>query len=345
MHLDLPISSRRSAAWSLLLAAAFAAAAGTGRAATLDAPTVAIDSAIVQFAASGGATLSGPLGIAIDVAGQEIVVANTGGRRLEFYGFDGRPTGSVRHLVSDAEGHRVEGMPRAVAVCPNGDLFVSDVAVPWVERLDFRGRTLDKITLPAPDDRLETGGAGALARTGDGRLFVASRARAGRVYVFDADGRLLAAWGASPAVGATPGVAPAGQLSAITGLATLGDSEVVVTCIGTALAVQVFDAAGRYLRGFGEHDIGPGRFSQPTGVTVTADGRIWVVDSVRSNLQVFDSAGGLVSVLAGHDAAGDWLAPSAVAGDGHGLFAVAELGGNRFRLLRVQNIPGAVASK
>jgi DNA-binding beta-propeller fold protein YncE len=166
------------------------------------------------------------------------------------------------------------------------------------------------------------------ARWTVGRLFVASRARAGRIYVFDADGRRIDAWGVK---GALPG-----QLSAITSLAVVGDSEVIVVCVDTQLGVQVFDASGHYRRGFGVHDIGMGRFSEPTGVTVSSDGRIWVVDSVRANLQVFDRTGTYEGAVEGGNDPAPWLYPSALSSDGHGLLAMSEAGGNRLRLMWLQ---------
>jgi len=111
---------------------------------------------------------------------------------------------------------------------------------------------------------------------------------------------------------------------------------VVVSCIDTELGVQLFDGEGRYRRGFGVHDIGAGRFSAPTGIHVTRDGDIWVVDSVRGNLQVFDATGGYRGAIEGAAASEPWLYPSALAGDGLGLFAMAEAGGNRLRLLWVE---------
>lgn len=284
-----------------------------------------LEQSVVQYVGGGGALLSGPLGIAVDTAGREIVVANTGGRRIEFYDFRARSRGAVAHAVPDESGRLVDGQPRSLVVAPHGDIYLSDLSVPYVDLLDFRGRSLGRIALPSPDDRLETGGAGALALAADGRLFVASRARAGRIYVFDADGRLISAWGEK---GAHPG-----QLSAITSLAVAGDSEVFVACVDTELGVQVFDAAGHYRRGFGIHDIGMGKFSQPTGVTVSSDGRIWVVDSVRANLQVFDRAGTYEGAVDGGSDPAPWLYPSALASDGRGLMAMSEAGGNRLRLL------------
>jgi len=210
------------------------------------------DSTVVQYIGSGGALLSGPLGVALDVAGREVVVANTGGRRLEFYDLRGRSRGAFAHPVPDEKGRLVDGQPRSVAVDRSGNLYLTDISVPYVDVLDFRGRSLARITLPAPDDKLETGGAGALALASDGRLFVASRGSEGRVYAFDADHRPIGVWG-------EPGPKP-GQLSAISSIAVAGDSEVVVTCVATDLGVQVFDLEGHYRRGFGVHDIGPGKF-------------------------------------------------------------------------------------
>jgi len=287
-----------------------------------------LETSVVQYVGGGGALLSGPLGIAVDTAGREIVLANTGGRRIEFFDFRGRPRGAVAHLVPNAAGRLVDGQPRSLVVARHGDIYLSDISVPYVDHLDFRGRSLGRIALPSPDDRLEIGGAGALAMAADGRLFVASRARAGRIYVFDADGQLLGAWGEN---GTQPG-----QLSAITGLAVLGDSEVVVTCVDTELGVQVFDTAGHYRHGFGVHDIGMGRFSQPIGVMVSSDGRIWVVDSVRQNVQVFDRTGTYEGAVDGNNDPAPWLYPSALAGDGRGLLAMSEAGGNRLRLMWVE---------
>lgn len=287
-----------------------------------------LDSLRTAEMGSFGCLLSSPLGVAIDRVAGEVMVANTGSNRIEFYDLTGRPRGSFIHQVESARGEMVSGQPKHVAVDSRGRVLVADAMSPdlWVR--DFRGRLEQRVKLPAPDDRLETGGAGPMAVAADGRVFVASRARQGRVHVFDPDFHWLATWG-------TPGTGP-GQLQVVSALAAHGDSELVITCITTELAVQVFDFEGRYRRGFGIHEIGDGNFSQPSGVAVSPDGRIWVVDAVRKNMQVFDPAGTLVGVLGGGEGPGSWLYPSALASDGRGLFALAESGGNRLRLLWIR---------
>lgn len=289
-----------------------------------------IDSTLVMYEANGARKFEQPLGVAIDAGHDEIVVANTGLGRIEFFGRDGRPHGYFVHRITDDKGVERDGLPRHVATTADGRILVSDTWAPYVDVCDYRGRSLARLTLPAPDDRLADGnGPGAIAVGHDGRIHVASRGKTGRVHAFSPEGEPLFTWGES---GAGPG-----QLSAITALAVAPGGELVVTCVGTEFAVQVFDPTGKYLRGFGVHDIGPGNFSLPTGVVVTPDSRIWVTDGIRHHVQTFDITGKLLGVLGGGEGSGALFYPSALASDGRGLFALVETGGKRLRLWWVRS--------
>lgn len=311
------------------LGAAMAAALAT---VAIEQPAIAdgatqptIDSSLVMYEANGARAFEQPLAVAIDAKHEEIVVANTGLGRVEYFGRDGRPAGYFVHRVTGENGAERDGLPRFVATTGTGEVLVSDTWAAYVDLCDFRGRSLAHITLPAPDDRLADGnGPGAIAVAADGRIFVASRGKSGRVHVFSPAGEHLTTWGVS-------GTAP-GQLASITALATAPTGEVVVTCVATDLAVQLFDAAGKYLRGFGVHDIGLGNFSLPNGVVVTPDSRIWVTDGIRHLVQVFDFTGNLQGELGGGEGPGALFYPSALASDGKGLFALVETGGKRLRL-------------
>lgn len=286
------------------------------------------DTSLVQYLGAGGAAIDAPLGVAIDSITGEVILANTGGRKIEIFDLSLRPRGSFDHPVADSSGEIRAGQPKHIAVDRQSRLYIADITTPWVDVCDFRGRSLARLELPPPDDALTTGGAGPIAVAPDGKVYVASRGERGHVYVFGPDHRLVTSWGVA-------GKGP-GQLQAISAIAIAPDGNVVVACVQTERAIQVFDPQGRYLRGFGVHDIGPGNFSQPTGVVVTPDGQIWVVDSIRANLQVFDNAGTLVGTTGGGEGPGAWLYPSALASDGHGWFAVAEMGGSRLRLLHIR---------
>jgi DNA-binding beta-propeller fold protein YncE len=288
-----------------------------------------IDSTLIQADANGGRDFESPLGVAIDVVAGEVVVANTGLSRIEFFGADGHPHGFFVHRVSDATGTERDGLPKHVAVDAHGRVLVVDAFAAYVDICDFRGRSLGHLVLPAPDNDLASGhGPGPIAVAPNGHIFVAARGKQARIHEFDAEGKWLSTWGET---GNKPG-----QLSAITGLGVASNGEVFVCCVSTELAVQVFDAKGVYLRGFGVHDIGPGRFSQPTSLVVTPEGRVWVTDNVRHNIQVFDLAGKLLGALGGGDGPGAILYPSALASDGKGMFALVETGGKRLRLMWVR---------
>lgn len=293
-------------------------------------PAPLIDSALVLRQANGGRDFRSPLGIALDTLHREVVVANTGLSRIEFFDFRTFPLGAFAHRVPGADGDLTDGAPGWLAVDGRGRILVSDLMAPYVDALDPRGRSLARLTLPAPDDSLGGGqGPGALAVASDGRLLVASRGRKGRVHVFGADDTLLGSWG-------VPGRAR-GELSGITGLAWTADGRIVVCCALTDLAVQLFDARGAFVAGWGVHDIGPGNFSYPSGVAVTDDGRIWVSDAIRQNIQVFDPAGTFLGAVGGAGSGpGEFTYPSALAGDGRGLMALVEPPANRFQLMWVR---------
>ncbi|MBI5169074.1 MAG: NHL repeat-containing protein [Candidatus Eisenbacteria bacterium] len=288
-----------------------------------------VDSMLIQADANGGREFESPLGVAIDAGAEEIVVANSGLNRIEFFGADGHPHGYFVHRVFDATGTERDGLPKHVAVDSRGRVLVVDAFASYVNICDFRGRSVGRIEMPAPDNDLNSGhGPGPIAVGPDGRIYVAARGKQGRIHVFDADGKWQTTWGET---GNKPG-----QLAAITGIGVAPNGEVFVCCVSTELGVQVFDAKGAYLRGFGVHDIGPGRFSQPTSLVVTPEGRVWVTDNVRHNIQVFDLTGKLLGVLGGGDGPGAILYPSALASDGKGMFALVETGGKRLRLMWVR---------
>ena len=272
--------------------------------------------------------LDGPRGIALDARRGEIVIANTGAHVVETYGLDGRLRARFVHRVRTA-GKRIEpGVPTGVALDASGNLLVVDRLAAYVDVLDARG---------AEVARLEIGAAGcpagasvsAVAVTRTGGILVASAGDSARVHRFDGRYRSLGCWG-------TPGREP-GQLAGITGIAALADGRCVITCATTRLAVQIFTFDGEFVRGFGAHEIGPGNFSYPSGVTATDDGRIWVSDEIRHSVQVFDSAGSYLGVVGGQGVApGEFMYPSALSGDGKELLAVSERVGNRYQLLRIR---------
>ena len=51
--------------------------------------------------------------------------------------------------------------------------------------------------------------------------------------------------------------------------------------------VQVFDAAGRFIRKWGSEGTGDGQFDSPAGIAVDGTGKVYVTESGNARVQVF----------------------------------------------------------
>lgn len=292
--------------------------------------TPGIDTALVVPGPEPGVAFASPRGIALDVIHGEVLVANTGAHRIDVIGLDGRRLTHFLHRVQQSDGTWADGLPVALAVDGRGRTLVVDNLAPYLDVVDFRGRSTARLAIPPrAGESVNIPGPGAVAMARDGSILVASRGDSGRVYVFSPELALVRAWG-------EPGRQP-GRLSRITGIAATPDGDIVVVCLDTERAVQIFGPDGRFLRGFGVHDIGNGNFSFPSSVAVLDDGRIWVSDEIRQMVQVFDSAGCFLGAVGRVGSApGEFLYPCALATDGKARLAVAERVSGRIQLLTIR---------
>lgn len=270
-----------------------------------------------------------PQGIAIDSTRGEVLVADTGRHAIEIFNRYGRGLVRFVHTVRRADGSTVDGSPIRLALDAAGRIYVVDLAAPYVDIVDARGRPLGRLT-PPPDEG--AGNPGAVLVTRSGLVLVAGSGDSGRIHCFDRNGALLRSWG-------TPGPSP-GQLRHVRALAEAPDGSIAVLCADTELAVQRFTAEGRFLDGFARHEIGPGNVSSPSDLIVTGDGRLWVSDELRQTVLVFDNSGRFLRQVGQMgDADGAFLYPSAVACDGRDRLAVLERVGARFQLFRLPEEP------
>jgi DNA-binding beta-propeller fold protein YncE len=307
--------------WARLVAAAV----GTVLAGSLTLPGTCLgDLASLELVVEttrGGARLNAPQGVALNDATGEIILANTNDHRIEIYSPAGRLITRFTHMVPGAAGSQIEGFPKALAAWGDDRILVADARASYVDVLDYRGRSVARLETPS------SSGLSAVAITRGGSVLAAPGGE-GRIFRFAPDRTPRESWGEA-------GHGP-GQLSSITAITELPDGMIAVTCAQTELAVQIFDPSGRYVRGFGRHDIGAGNFSLPSGVAATRDGRIWVSDELRQVVQVFDSEGRYIGVLGrGGKSPGEFLYPSALAADGGNRLAVTETVGARFQVFRV----------
>ena len=268
-----------------------------------------------------GSVFSNPRGIAFDPIDGAIYVADTDNHQIEAFSKTGRRLGRSVHRVTTSEGV-VDGNPCALAFDRSGRLLVADQRVLYVDVMDRRARSVARLETPG-------GHPNALAVAKDGTIYVGTTAEQSRIYRFGADYRPIDSWGDQGA--------EAGRLFGVTALGVLGDTAIAVACGRTDLGIQIFSPAGKYLRGFGAHDVGDGNVSMPSGVVVTTQGRLWVADEIRESIQIFDQEGNYVG-KAGQSGVspGEFSHPSSLAFDGRGLIALTDRGIGRVQVLAIQ---------
>jgi len=214
--------------------------------------------------------------------------------------------------------------PVAVAVGPDGGVFVADSALGKVFLLDRKGSLLRT----AAEDGLERP-AGLAYDSATGRLYIAD-SLAQQIAVYDAAGARILAWGKrgsgqgdfnhpthlflgrSGTLLVTDALNfrvqafnrdgqflwqvgrqgdGSGDFAGPKGVAE--DSRGHVYVVDALFdAVQIFERDGTFLLGFGERGVRPGHFWLPGGIFITGTDRIYVADSYNQRVQVFDFLGG-----------------------------------------------------
>jgi predicted CXXCH cytochrome family protein len=269
-------------------------------------------------------------------------------------------------LIITLEGTTPMRLPTAVAVGPDGTIFVCDGVADRVlcfspagdllsEIRDVGGKALSRPTGVKVDAAgllwiADTGHGRAVARGPDGRLVhelswpsdaaapadvtdVAISPDGTVAWLVDNDAHRIArfdiAAGTARLIG-EPGQS-LGQFYYPFMLATgpAGDLFVSESLNGR---VQILAAGGRIRGRLGAFGADPGQLFRPKGLAVDANGNIWVADGIFGVIQIFQPTGVLLDIL--RDTAGNPLkleTPCGITLDGAGHLYVAEPWANRVR--------------
>ncbi|HIQ08837.1 MAG TPA: TIGR03663 family protein [Anaerolineaceae bacterium] len=176
--------------------------------------------------------------------------------------------------------------PRAVAVAPDGTLYVADSGNHRIIHLSADGQVLqtwgtfgdinqDPDNAP-PGTFNEPWG---IAVGPDGSVHVADTWNH-RIQKFTADGQFITQWG-------TFGTGE-------TGYALWGPRDIVIDAQGRVLVtdtgnkrVVAYDADGNFLFAFGSAGVGAGQFDEPVGLALAPDGTLYVADTWNQRIQAF----------------------------------------------------------
>jgi peptidylamidoglycolate lyase len=165
-----------------------------------------------------------------------------------------------------AWGARQFAMPHGLSVDHQGNVWLTDVALHQIFKLDPDGRellTLGQRGVPG-SDRTHFNRPTDVAQGPNGSIYVSDGYRNARVIQFGPAGEFIRQWG-------QPGSGP-GQFNVPHGIAVDSAGRVYVADRGNA-RIQVFDSAGRFLAIWRGDSLG-----RPWAVRVSPDGFIYVVD-------------------------------------------------------------------
>ncbi|MDI6768446.1 MAG: TIGR03663 family protein [Anaerolineales bacterium] len=174
--------------------------------------------------------------------------------------------------------------PRAIAIAPDGSLYVADSLNHRIQRLSPSGEVFhvwgqfgDAAQGDVPGGKFNEPWGVAVAP--DGMVYVADTWNH-RIQKFTTDGGFLSIWQT---------FGPAEEPDTF-----YGPRGIVVDAYGRVFVVDsgnkrvvVFDAEGGYLTQFGGAGLGPGQFDEPVGIAVDADGNVYVADTWNQRVQVF----------------------------------------------------------
>ncbi|MCL5103076.1 MAG: NHL repeat-containing protein [Armatimonadetes bacterium] len=295
-----------------------------------------------SFAAYGFSSsqrFSKPSGVFYDASRGELYVADTGNGQIVILDKKGIGIAKIPHSVIDAaSGDRRPGEPRSVAVRKNGDILVADNQCSYLDVLDFRGHSIQKIwpgdLVGQPKSKVQTR---CVAVDTAGNVYLGVSGCDTEILILTPDLKLKT----------KIGVESTGESKSMTGLWVDKYGRVFAT-YGLGVCVRAYAPDGKQLLSFGAHETGPENFSLPSGLITDEKGRLWVVDMLRDIVSVFrldPSDTGLkqsfVTFAIGGfgQKAGDLAYPSGIAGDGANRIYVVESTGARVQAFEIVSGP------
>ncbi|HXF59991.1 MAG TPA: hypothetical protein VNK95_00155 [Caldilineaceae bacterium] len=283
--------------------------------------------------------LSHPSGVAVDA--QYIYVADTWNNRVQVFRRDTRAYVATVGTGWGSENDQFWG-PTDVAVDAAGTLYVADFDNFRVQVFSAQRRyvrTLGVTREPYRTDARHLNNPWDVAIAEDGSFYV-TEYQGNRLIKFGPGGTPLWSVGQAGMYGGWNGEND--LLNYPAGIALYGNTVAVADRYNHR--VQVFDAAGGYLRTLGtagQSGSDNAHFSAPAGLNFGPDGALYVADTDNHRIQVFDAALTYratlgVSGVPGNDNA-HFQNPHDVAVDSDGTLYVADSGNRRIQVFNAQH--------
>jgi sugar lactone lactonase YvrE len=253
--------------------------------------------------------MAAPGAVALDAQGN-LYVAESPANTLHVFSASGDYLKSYSYLFK----------PVSVAVDSKGRIFVGNAGRGNVEVYNGDFILLSKLGAGDGEFTAPT----AIATDLSGKIYVAD-SKADVIKVYNSDGSFRFSFGASGSQD--------GKFHFPTSLAVNNASqEVYVTDLPSvqtrdglaeSARVQVFTLRGVFKRSFGNYGTAAGMLTRPMGIAVNGSGRVFVTDSYKNVVEVFDTSGAHITTI--YDAANPMSNPLGIAANGAGSVFIASI--------------------
>lgn len=214
-----------------------------------------------------------------------------------------------RWIVGEKKQQIQLNFPYGVAADGEGKVWVTDTGSRIVHVFDLVRNRVDYLANAGNEPFLSP--IGVTVDSGRRRLYVSDSVLK-KVFLFDHEGSFLGFR------------QPPGGFGRPAGLATDTEGNLYVVDVLKG-EVEVFSAAGDYLRSIGSTQTSDGKFNRPSNVFVDGSGRVFVTDSMNFRVEIIGSQGeplGTIGQLG--DVPGAFARPRGVAVDSEGHVYVAD---------------------
>jgi DNA-binding beta-propeller fold protein YncE len=171
--------------------------------------------------------------------------------------------------------------PKAIALGPNGDMYVADSQNNRIVELSATGKIVRAWGTKGQGDG-QFDEPWGIAVNPQGNVFVADTWNH-RIQQFDSQGNFIRSWGSAPVGQPQSGD---GQFYGPRAIAIDQGGNVYVTDTGNK-RVEKFSSTGQYLGSFGGPGAGLGFFNEPVGLAVDRSGNFYVADTWNQRIEKF----------------------------------------------------------
>jgi tripartite motif-containing protein 71 len=259
----------------------------------------------------------------VDTGRGLLFVADRGNHRIVILDDTGRGRGAISFASRDPRDS--PGEPKCLAADARGRLFVVDELSTSVRVLTARGSRLAQIDLPFPTPRTRPR---SVAVGASGTVYVLYDGDRKGIVAYDERGRVRAGIGVDP---------DAGMFSSPAAIAVRADESVLAVVDPLAdRQVLLLTPEGKRLAAFGSHGDGDGTFSLANHVTWGPENTLWITDTLRHSVNVFDAEGTYLGRVGGFGRGpGQFFYPVACGFAADGNLVVLERGSGRLQVLDV----------